>query len=118
MHHNGIEIGSHTMSHPILSRIGSGRLQEEIGTSRAILEEKLRAPIRTFCYPNGQPGDINDEVVSTVRDAGYVGAPYFFDLTKWDPYLVPRMGVSNDRGDFLAKLNGLEMMGMKIRKRL
>ncbi len=118
MHRNDIEIGSHTMSHPILSRIGLERLRHEVVTSRTILEERLQTQIRSFCYPNGQPGDITDEVVSAVRDAGYVGAPYFFDLTKWDPYLVPRMGVSNDRNDFLAKLAGLELIGLKFKKTL
>jgi peptidoglycan/xylan/chitin deacetylase (PgdA/CDA1 family) len=116
MQGNGIEIGSHTMTHPILSRISRERLVEEVVTSRVVLEKMLKAPVRTFCYPNGQPGDINDEVVAVVRDAGYIGAPFWFDLTTWDPFLVPRMGVSNDRADFMCKLGGLELAGLKLRK--
>ncbi len=118
MQSNGIEIGSHTMNHPILSHVNTQVLQEEIVTSRDFLQKKLGVPIHTFCYPNGQLGDINDEVIETVRNAGYIGAPYYLDLTNWEPFLVPRMGVSNDRDDFLAKLSGLELAGLKLKKLL
>lgn len=116
MQGNGIEIGSHTMSHPILSKISPERLNEEVVTSRVVLEKMLKAPVCTFCYPNGRHGDINDEVIEVVRAAGYIGAPFGFDLTTWDPFLIPRMGVSNDRVDFMNKLAGLEEMGLKLRK--
>lgn len=113
----GIEIGSHTMNHPILSRIDSDRLHHEVARSKEVLEEKIGRKIRTFCYPNSCPGDINEAVITTVRNAGYSGSPFWRNLLHFDPFGVPRMGVTNDLNDFLAKLAGLEYLGQKIRKK-
>ena len=107
---NGIEIGSHTMNHPILSRIGQDRLIEEVGTSKRVLEEKMGHAISTFCYPNSGPGDITDDVIEAVRRAGYLGAVFGIDLKSWQPYTIPRMGVGLDRTDFLWKLYGGESL--------
>lgn len=106
----GIEIGSHTMTHPILSRIPAESYEEEIVGSKKALERRLGREVETFCYPNGTPGDINDDIVARVSAAGYSGAVFgvmpFFD----NPYLLPRVGVSNDKIDFLWKVAGMELM--------
>lgn len=116
MDKNGIEIGSHTMNHPILSRIGQEALTEELGTSKKTLEAKLGHGISTFCYPNSGPGDINETVIASVQEAGYSGAVFGTDLKTWHPDKVPRMGVSSDRTDFLWKLYGGELLQQSIRK--
>ena len=110
MSRNGIEIGSHTMNHPILSRINPPSLVEEVVTSKKILAEKLECEITTFCYPNSSPGDITEEVIETVQKAGYLGAVFGVDLATWKPYTIPRMGVNSDRTDFLWKLYGGESL--------
>lgn len=110
MHDYGIEIGSHTMNHPILSRISPERSKNEIKTSRTVLEQKLRSPVRTFCYPNGMPEDVNDSVIKQVLKAGYIGAVLAKNLRSWNPYLLPRFGCSNDRIDFMWKLYGGEVL--------
>lgn len=116
MRDGGIEIGSHTMNHPILSKIDETELFDEIHTSKVEIEKQINDPVKTFCYPNSALGDINDRVVEEVRQAGYVGAVFGTDLCHWEPYKIPRMGVSNDRNDFLSKLAGLELLGRKARK--
>lgn len=110
MQGGGIEIGSHTMNHPILSRIDQARLIEEVFTSKKILEGKTGSEIKSFCYPNSAPQDITNEVVKTVEMAGYAGAVFGVDLKTWHPYKVPRIGVSHDRTDFLWKLCGGESL--------
>jgi peptidoglycan/xylan/chitin deacetylase (PgdA/CDA1 family) len=71
----GVEIGCHTESHPILTRLESeAELAVEIKGAKQSLEESLRLPVRHFCYPNGKSPDINDSVVNSVRDAGYDSA--------------------------------------------
>jgi peptidoglycan/xylan/chitin deacetylase (PgdA/CDA1 family) len=74
MHENGISFGSHTITHPILSRLSLDRAQEEIQKSKAIIEERLRNPIRTFAYPNGSGNDFNESTKSILKEAGYVCA--------------------------------------------
>jgi peptidoglycan/xylan/chitin deacetylase (PgdA/CDA1 family) len=71
----GVEIGCHTESHPILTRLESqAELEREIKGAKQSLEESLRLPVRHFCYPNGKSPDINDTVVNSVRDAGFDSA--------------------------------------------
>lgn len=65
----GIEIGSHTKSHPRLTSLSPERLRQELQGSRQSLEERLGAPVRHVCYPYG---DCNAAVVSAAAAAGYV----------------------------------------------
>jgi len=48
-----VMIGSHTVTHPILTTLSADDLSYEIGESRKWLEEKLKRPVEHFCYPNG-----------------------------------------------------------------
>ena len=70
MHAGKIEIGSHTMNHPILSKISKEHLSNEISESKRYIEDKLDHPVHTFCYPNGMPEDINENVIEDVGDNG------------------------------------------------
>lgn len=66
------EIGGHTISHPILSRIDPDAAHREIAGGKSELEGILGAEIRAFAYPNGIPGvDYGAEHVEMVREAGF-----------------------------------------------
>lgn len=71
MHRAGMEIGSHTLTHLDLTRHPREDRQKEIADSRKILEDKLSAPVRSFCYPFGE---FNKEVEQEVQEAGYTSA--------------------------------------------
>lgn len=64
----GHDIGSHTLSHPYLTRLPPARAQEEIEASKKRLEDAFARPIEHFCYPFG---DWNDMVQDLVIEAGY-----------------------------------------------
>jgi peptidoglycan/xylan/chitin deacetylase (PgdA/CDA1 family) len=64
----GHEIGSHTLTHPYLTRISAGRAREEIFASKKMLEDQFGRPVRHFCHPYG---DWNPAVRDLVRAAGY-----------------------------------------------
>jgi len=49
----GVEIGCHTVSHPILSQLSPDRQKEEILTASRRLEQELGRPPRFFAFPNG-----------------------------------------------------------------
>ena len=66
-----VEFGSHTRSHPILSRVSEERARDEISGSKAAIESRLGGEILSFCYPNGQEGDFNAATKRMVREAGY-----------------------------------------------
>jgi len=71
---NGITIGSHTNTHPILSLLPNADADREIGSSRAVIEEHLSNRCDLFAYPNGTVSDFTDEHVSQLKKAGYSGA--------------------------------------------
>lgn len=50
---NLITVGSHTLSHPILTTLSTEEIESEILESRRCLEEKLERKVDFFCYPNG-----------------------------------------------------------------
>ncbi len=64
----GIEIGSHSATHPRLVGVSAERLTAEVSGSRASLARLLGAPIRGFAYPYGS---MDAAARRAVRDAGY-----------------------------------------------
>jgi peptidoglycan/xylan/chitin deacetylase (PgdA/CDA1 family) len=64
----GHDIGSHTLSHPYLTRVPLAQAQEEIVASRKRLEDLFGRRIEHFCYPYG---DWNEAVRDLVVAAGY-----------------------------------------------
>ena len=90
----GMEIGAHSVTHPILARVAAAQARREIAESGQRLAEILREPIRLFAYPNGKPGeDYGPEHVRMARDAGYraaVSTAWGVAGTGSDVYQLPR----------------------------
>lgn len=94
LHNAGMEIGGHTVSHPILARLSSSNALREIADGKESLEDIIQAPVRFFAYPNGKPGqDYLSEHVRIVKDLGFEAAV----STAWgampanaDLYQLPR----------------------------
>jgi len=67
----GIEIGGHTVQHPILARAPASRQRQEIEENLRSIQQWTGRPVRTFAYPNGQPGlDYNADTMAILREAG------------------------------------------------
>ena len=60
---NGIEIGSHTRTHPDLRRLSETKAQHEITGSRIEIEDHLGQQIQSFAYPFGETNPISREYV-------------------------------------------------------
>ena len=72
---SGMEIGAHTRSHPILTRIDDDQAIEEIQASREYLSTLLSRDVDLFAYPNGRQGDDFDaRHVRMVRELGFRAA--------------------------------------------
>ncbi len=65
---DGIEIGSHTQSHPLLGLLDPAALAREVQGSRADIARELGVTPHSFCYPYG---DTSSDVRKAVADAGY-----------------------------------------------
>lgn len=71
----GVEIGGHTVSHPILASLREDEARREIVQGKADLEAILGESIKFFAYPNGRKGqDYRLQDVNLVREAGFVAA--------------------------------------------
>ncbi len=90
----GMEIGGHTVSHPILAKLDAATAEAEIADGKRALEGLLRKEIRFFAYPNGRPGeDYLPEHAEMVQRCGFQAAV----STVWgvasrssDRYQLPR----------------------------
>ena len=59
-----VTIGSHTMTHPILTSLDEDETEAETRDSRFALERRLDREVSIFCYPNG---DLNDGALASAR---------------------------------------------------
>lgn len=67
---DGHEIGSHTMNHPVLSRVSAAQAQDEIVASRDVLLRRLGG-VKHFAWPEGRFFHFTPEAARFVYDAGY-----------------------------------------------
>jgi peptidoglycan/xylan/chitin deacetylase (PgdA/CDA1 family) len=75
LHEAGMEIGGHTVNHPILARLEEEQARDEIAAGKEALETIIRSPVRLFAYPNGKPDqDYHARHVRIVRDLGFEAA--------------------------------------------
>jgi peptidoglycan/xylan/chitin deacetylase (PgdA/CDA1 family) len=71
----GMEIGAHTVNHPILATLTPAEAEYEIVQGRNQLQSILDVPVDVFAYPNGKPGrDYEYSHVSLLKRLGFRGA--------------------------------------------
>jgi peptidoglycan/xylan/chitin deacetylase (PgdA/CDA1 family) len=90
----GMEIGSHTSTHPHLTRCGAAECEREVFDSKRDLEQMFGQPVSSFCYPYG---DFDDAVAQLVRAAGYrfaVTTRRGWARPATDSFALPRLGVN------------------------
>lgn len=101
---SGIEFGSHTTHHIILTGVSTEDAETEVTGSKKTIEERLGRPCDLFCYPNG---DFNNEVRSLVAGAGYRLAvttrPGWVNAGS-DPLALSRVGLHEDVSGTRAQL--------------
>ena len=110
----GVEIGSHTRTHPILTNIDGERLRRELSDSRARLESILDRSVELFCYPNGNS---NKSVEREVRRAGYKCAVTTEEGLNGDhsnPLALTRIPTACDLARFAHSTSGFEQVKDRI----
>jgi peptidoglycan/xylan/chitin deacetylase (PgdA/CDA1 family) len=87
----GVEVGSHTVSHPHLPQLADGELDGELRDSKLRLEDELRRPCRFVAYPFGEE---DERVRAAAHRAGYEAA-YALQSKRRpaDPFALPRVGI-------------------------
>lgn len=75
LHQSGMEIGGHTINHPILAKLDEQSAKREISENKEFLESLLGESLKFFAYPNGKPGaDYLQHQIAWVKEAGFLAA--------------------------------------------
>ncbi len=70
MANDGMVIGSHSVSHPVFSKLEVDDQWREIDQSFSFLEEVLAEPVSTFCYPYGGFHNFTDDTRRLLKKRG------------------------------------------------
>lgn len=112
---NGIEFGSHTVNHPILTRISLSEVMEELTASKRRIENELGKRILSFAYPNGGVADFSEDVVKIVREVGFdiaftlMPGPLNLKSVKKESLMIRRIYIGNhdNYSRFVFKVSGV-----------
>lgn len=117
----GHEIGSHTVTHPLLDQLAEPDLDHEVLFSRTMLETASGAAVSGFCYPNG---NLNEHIKVAVTRGGYAysvsTSPGVNRRADTDILALKRWFISQDRltspsGAPSAALFRMEISGLSQR---
>lgn len=114
----GIEIGAHTVSHPLLTYEEGGAMEREVMTCKLSIEERLGKRVRSFAYPNG---DWDERARELVQRAGYDCAfttrPGWFragqDLYSVRRILLDERNLTGPNGKFSPAMADLALTGWR-----
>jgi peptidoglycan/xylan/chitin deacetylase (PgdA/CDA1 family) len=107
----GMSIGSHTLSHPVLSQQSSDYAWREISESRNLLERALGQSVWALAYPYGDPASVIAREIRMAEEAGFqcafmnVGGGFGAHLPR---FAIPRVHVTAEMNlaEFEAHVSG------------
>jgi peptidoglycan/xylan/chitin deacetylase (PgdA/CDA1 family) len=110
----GVEIGSHTVTHPNLYLSSSAVLQEEVKASKEDIEDNIGEPVRSFAYPYAFPEHDKrfcQHFTKLLAQFGYengVSTSIGRARVRDDRFRLPRLPINShdDLALFAAKLDG------------
>jgi peptidoglycan/xylan/chitin deacetylase (PgdA/CDA1 family) len=89
----GVEIGSHGLTHVDLTKTDDATLKAEVAESRSALAELTGTAVDGFCYPYGT---IDTRAVDAVREAGYTYACAIDPGELNGPHAFPRVHIGQN----------------------
>jgi len=111
MKDDGIDFGSHTVTHPVLSKISIEQAAAEILDSKKSLEGLLNEKVGYFAYPFGKKAHFNGQITDIIRNAGYKAAFTTENGEVTDtsePFSLARVGIRNcPLFVFKARISGI-----------
>ena len=115
----GLEIGCHSMTHPYLTDLPDGALQNEIAGAKKELEDVVGRSVDHFSCPGGR---WDERVVQAARQAGYASmatSQIGLNSSHTDPFALRRVAVTQgvSLGEFQALCTGSGLWGKKLTNR-
>jgi peptidoglycan/xylan/chitin deacetylase (PgdA/CDA1 family) len=100
MQTNGMTIGGHTVTHPILANMSADQQDWEIGECQRRIQQELRVPVRAFSYPIGKTTSFNEFTRAALQRHGFRWAFSFHggycQPGKIDRFALPRTAVETE----------------------
>ncbi len=94
----GMSIGSHTLTHPVMSQQSSESAWREISESRRLLQQAIGEPVWALAYPFGDPASVGAREIQMAAQAGFecgfinTGGGFGASLPR---YALPRVHVAS-----------------------
>jgi peptidoglycan/xylan/chitin deacetylase (PgdA/CDA1 family) len=115
---NGITMGSHTMSHPILTRISLDEAELELRGSKQRIEEETGQKVTGLAYPNGGQSDFSTSIQHIAQKLGYdvaftlLRGPTSRQEVRRDPMVIRRLffGHRDTLPRFAAMISGFQRL--------
>jgi peptidoglycan/xylan/chitin deacetylase (PgdA/CDA1 family) len=93
----GIEFGSHSVTHPLLSKLNDKKLCAEVLGSKQAIEKNIQKSCFALAYPVGGTNSFNEKVIATVASCDYdLACTYLSGINRKDkcrPYELKRLHV-------------------------
>lgn len=114
LHAEGMQFGSHTVTHPDLRSLDPGQIEYELGCSKETIEQELGAEVDSFAYPFAFPEEdraFTRFLVDLLENHGFeTGVSTILGRagTSHNRYFLPRLPVNSwdDTALLRAKLEG------------
>jgi len=85
----GIDFGSHTVTHPNLTRVRDEELMWELSESKRVLEQRVGRDVRTLAYPIGTRSAYDVRVMEAARRCGFGLAVSYVPGANWQREIAP-----------------------------
>ncbi|HEU4345175.1 MAG TPA: polysaccharide deacetylase family protein [Candidatus Binatia bacterium] len=97
-----IDVGAHTVTHPVLATLSEREQRIEIEESKRMLENMLGSQVSHFAYPFGSPADFTHKTGALVQEAGFSSGCANYPGIVWNArnrFQWPRMLVRDWDGE-------------------
>jgi peptidoglycan/xylan/chitin deacetylase (PgdA/CDA1 family) len=109
---DGVTLGAHTQTHPILTQLEPRQIRAEVAGSQQDLKREIGRVLPVFCYPNG---NCNDMVIDILREEGFVAAftmqSGHNDLRCADHFRLCRTSINKRTSPLVFRLRLLPLFG-------
>lgn len=114
-------IGAHTLSHPILAKLGHEEAAREVSLAKGAVEARIGRPVRHLAYPHGDPSAVGPREFALAEKAGYTTAVttrpgHLFAGHAGAPWSLPRVsvnGLHQTDAALRAVLSGAPFLGRR-----
>ncbi|MGX5172715.1 polysaccharide deacetylase family protein [Aliikangiella sp. IMCC44653] len=90
----GMDIGGHSISHPVLSMLEEKEIENEIVGCKRLIESRLDYQVDSIAYPVGQHESYSDDVIKYTKAAGYrVGFSFVDGVGRPSRFSIERLHV-------------------------